>query len=108
MGILTIGNATYGRDTSGKKKLVADLTGDLKKVREELTGKELTTLLDEVSKYWLGKDANEFKSKIKSTISNIDSEIKKISSNLEKSFDTDAKNFSKFQNTNANEISGLK
>ena len=108
MAELTIGNATYGRDTSGKKKLVADLTGDLKKVREELTGKELTTLLDEIGKYWVGADATEFKSKIKSTISNIDAEIKKISSNLEKSFDTDAKNFSKFQNTNANQISGLK
>ena len=108
MGELTITNATYGRDTSGKKKLVADLVGDLKKVREELTGKELTTLMDEISKYWLGEDAKAFKQKINSTVSNIDSEIKKITNSLEKSFDTDAKSFSKMQNVNANEISGLK
>ncbi len=108
MADLTILDATYGRDTVGKKKLVADLAGDLKRIRTELTGKELTTLMDEISKYWQGKDANEFKAKIKSTVGEIDAKIKKLSSDLEKSFDTDAKSFSKMQNVNANVISGLK
>ncbi len=100
----SMSNATYGRDTAGRKKLLADLTGDLKKVRAELTGSELTNLLNEVSKYWVGADADKFKKLIKDDITYADSEIKKLIAELEKDFDTDSNQFAKMQSTIANSM----
>ena len=87
--------------------MIADLAADLKKVRTELTGKELTTLNDEISKYWSGADANEFKAKIRKTVTEIDSQIKKMQASLEKDFDADTKSFAKMQSTNAATIGKL-
>ena len=105
---LSIGSATYGRDTQGKKTLLKDLSNDLEAVRKELSGSEYKALTDTIDKYWVGKDATEFKNKIKTTINSIDAEIKKMKSTLENDFDTDTKGFAKLQSTNANTISQLK
>ena len=108
MAELNISQATYGRDTAGRKKLIKDLQDDLENVRKELNGSELKNLESTINTYWLGKDATEFKSKIKTTVSNIDAEIKKMKTTIENQFDTDTKGFSKMQTQNANAISQLK
>lgn len=104
---LNMSGATYGRDASGRKKLISDLQGDLKTARTAVTGNELTTLLKEVDKYWSGADADKFKTQIKTTATNIANDMKTFDRDLENSLNEDTKGFQKLQSTNASSISQL-
>jgi hypothetical protein len=104
---LDMSNATYARDESGRKKLIADLQGDLKTARTAITGNELTTLLKEVDKYWSGADATKFKNQIKTTANNIANDMKMFDKDLESALSEDTKSFSKLQSSNATSIGQL-
>ncbi len=104
---LDMGSATYARDASGRKKLIADLQGDLKTARSAITGNELTTLLKEVDKYWSGADANRFKSEIKETANKIANDMKQFDKELDSVINDDDKQFRKLQSTNASSIGQL-
>ena len=104
---LSMSNATYARDASGKKKLIADLQGDLKTARSAVTGNELTNLLKEIDKYWSGADAEKFKTSLKKAANDIANEMKMFDKDLESAINEDSKAFQKLQNTNANSIGSI-
>ena len=108
MAELNIGNATYGRDETGKKKLSAGVSDDLKKVISELTGSELKNLNDTIDKYWSGKDATAFKNQINKEVNSIVAEVKKLITHFDHDLDADAKAFAKLQDQNASAINAIK
>ena len=96
-------NATYGRDTAGKKKLLAELQGDVNNAIKAL--EQTSTVTDEVDKYWLGKDATQFKTSFKKSADEIKTLYKKFNTLLENALAADTKQFSNLQSTNSSEIS---
>ena len=99
---LEMKNATYARDTAGKKKLLSELKGDVNNAIKAL--EQTSTVTNEVDKYWLGKDANQFKSSFKSSADEIKALYKKFNTLIENALADDAKQFGKMQETNSSEI----
>jgi hypothetical protein len=102
---LSINNASYGRDTAGKKKLVSDLQSDIDAAIKVLTGAEYNKVKTTVSNYWVGADANEFKTSLQLTANELAALFKTYKATIQKAMDTDSKQFASMQSKNASVVS---
>ena len=101
---LEIKNADYGRSVSGRKKLLADLQSDIDKAIKALTGNEFNSVKSEVSKYWVGEDAEQFKTNLKLSAKELETAFKEYKSKLASALSTDSKQFASMQSKNAAQI----
>ena len=98
-----ISDATYGRDSAGRKKLLTDLQGDIAAAIKVLQT-EQQTVLGVVDKYWAGADATAFKKDFKKQTDQIASDFKQYSSAIETALSKDTKNFEKMQSQNSSKF----
>ena len=101
---LEIKNADYGRSVSGRKKLLADLQSDIDKAIKALTGNEYNAIKTEVAKYWVGEDAEQFKTNLKVSAAECEALFKQYKSDLAKALSNDSKQFASMQKKNATQI----
>lgn len=101
---LGIGSATYGRDKSGQKKLLANLKGDIEDARKHLTGSNYEAVINNVNKYWSGADAQKFLTVFKKSVSDISTKMKNYEKTIETALNADASQFAKMQSKNAGTI----
>lgn len=97
-------NATYGRDKSGQKKLLANLKGDIASARKHLTGSKYDAVIKNVNTYWSGVDAQKFLSVFKKSVSEISSKMKAYETVIENALNADANQFARMQSTNVGSI----
>lgn len=102
---LDIKNATYARDKAGKKKLVANLQSDIDAAIKVLTGNEYNQVRQVVSKYWVGADADQFRTNLQLSAKELEALFKTYKSTIQKALDTDTKQFSSMQSKNAATVS---
>lgn len=102
---LEMKEATYARDTAGKKKLISDFQAEIDKAIKTMES-EQATVIDTVNKYWLGKDADQFKKDFKENVANMKSDFTRLKKSLDSVLTSDAKEFEKFQSNLAKNLSG--
>ncbi len=96
--------ATYGRDKSGRKKLLANLKGDINSARKQLTGSTYDAVIKNVNTYWSGVDAQKFLSVFKTSVKEISTKMKSFENVIETALNADANQFAKLQSTNVGSI----
>lgn len=102
--VATMSSLTYGRDSSGRKKLLADYQSDITKAIKVLED-ESATVIATVRKNWAGVDADKFIKVFSTDVTNLKTVFKAYSSFIEEQITADAKQFSKDQQKIANKIS---
>lgn len=104
---LTMSDATYARSESGKKQLINDLCGDIKKVSVALksSSTDFRTLENTIKNSWSGEDAIRYVERLKTKVDVLASDIAKYSKIIEETINQDFNDFAKFQQHNA---SGMK
>ena len=102
---LQIKDADYGRDVAGRKKLLSNLQSDIDKAIKALTGTEYNNVKTQVSKYWVGADADQFKTNLQLSAKELATLFKEYKSTLAKALDTDSKQFASMQSKNAAQVS---
>jgi hypothetical protein len=103
LGSTNINNMTYGRDSSGRKKLLTDYQNDIKtaiKTLEDESSKVVLTIRNN----WAGADADKFVKLFNSDVNELKTLFKSYSSLIQNALDADAKQFSQNQQTLANRI----
>ena len=102
---LAIKDATYARDVAGRKKLLANLQSDIDKAIKALTGTEYNTVKTTVNKYWVGEDAEQFKTNLQLSAKELEALFKEYKSTIQKALTADAKQFASMQSNNAAQVS---
>ena len=104
MAELNMSNATYGRDTAGRKKLLTDLEGKINNAVKLLKGKEFTDIKNVVNANWSGVDADKFLDEIEADVSDLQNSYKKAFDIIQAALEMDAKNFAATQENVASSI----
>ena len=102
---LEMKDATFARDKAGKKKLVANLQSDIDRAIKTLTGTEYNNVRQCVSKYWVGADADQFRTNIQLSAKELEALFKTYKQTIQKAMDTDTKQFASMQSKNASTVS---
>ena len=98
---LSIKDANFGRDKSGRKKLISNLQSDIDKAIKALTGPQYNTVRNTVTKYWVGEDADQFKANLQLSAKELAALFKEYKATIQKALDTDSKQFAGMQSQNA-------
>lgn len=101
---LDMASATYGRDKSGQKNLLATLKADIEKIRKSLSNENYDAIINNVNKYWSGADAQKFLTNFKKSVSDISAKMKTYENTIEMALNADANQFAKMQSLNATTI----
>lgn len=103
---LDINKATYGRNTTGIKKLRTDLLNDIKRAQNSLSPKEdaYRKVLAKVNQYWAGEDAQRFKDVFATKVEEIQHQMGVYTAQIEQAFAEDQQQFAKLQMNNASSL----
>lgn len=101
MAQLNINSATYGRDTAGAKKLLAELQKKISTSISALKGSAYTDVVNTVKKYWSGADADKFLSEFANEVTELQTSFKRYNEIIQTAMANDAKGFAGMQETNA-------
>ena len=96
---VSIDQMTYGRDATGRKQLIADITKDLNNAKSAFG--QLTNINNLVKKYWAGADADKFVKELKAKADAAGKSCTKDVTTVTTALDNDNKNFDAMQNKNA-------
>jgi len=68
-GTLGMANISYGRSSTGMNKLKSDFQSDIQKTIAYLQGAECSNMINTISKYWVGPDADKFIKEVQKMLS---------------------------------------
>lgn len=94
---LTMDNAEYARSKAGTDKIKANLDGDIKKIKDALSGTAYTEMVNTFGKYWVGADHDAFVKDVKARVDSIKSSCTKIQNLIDQALTDDYNNFVKNQ-----------
>jgi len=106
-GSVGIANMSYGRSTTGMNKLKSNFQSDIDKAVNYLGGSEYQNLINTVSRYWTGPDADKFIKEIQKMLSQDAASFKTYNKTVQDALSSDLSYFDKSQVNNANNITRI-
>ena len=106
-GELSMTDATYATSKAGMKELLSVFQSDIDRTINYLSGSEYTTMINTISRYWVGTDADTFKKQLQNMISQDAQSIKTYKSIVQEALNTVLQDFDKLQTQNANSIGSI-
>jgi len=106
-GTLSMSEATYARSLAGMKKLSSLFQSEIDSAINYLGGSEYSTMINTISKYWVGPDADQFRDVIHNMLESDKQLFKSYKSIVQSALDSDYNYFNKSQENIASAIKGV-